>query len=139
MSLRLLLAAAVTLAALAALPNASAIPPVCIEREHSVGPFDSHVGQCGPQSATLDLCEGDGTATGHNDGFVIVEAETCPEDPCDGLFGTGLVLGVVGVALGPWCQVVVSVDLVDCTWQEAWGAESYGPVTLRQTHCVDGT
>ena len=60
-----------------------------------------------------------------------------PIDPCDAFHGPDL--GIVAVGFGDRCRVTVSIDLVDCTWQEAWGSESYGPITLRQTYCVDGT
>ena len=140
MHLRLVLAAAVALAALGALPNASAIPPVCIEREYTLGPVESHVGQCGPQSVDVDLCDGEGEVVGPDGGTYRVTAETCLPDPCAPVgFGTGLLLGVAGAGLGPGCQVTVALDLADCTWREAWGSQSYGPVTVRQTHCVDGT
>ena len=124
----------------AVVPQASAVPPVCIEREYSLGPVDTHVGQCGPQSVDVDLCEGDGTVVGPDGGIYRVTAETCLPDPCAAAgVQTGRILGLVGIGIGPGCHVTVSLDLVDCTWQEAWGSETIGPITLRQAHCVDGT
>lgn len=65
------------------------IPPVCIERNIQQGPLTAHVGQCGPQSAYLDLCPDWGSAQRiertedvQDKGIVIVGAEAClPHSP----------------------------------------------------------
>lgn len=49
-------AALLALTAVALVPDASAYPPVCIERNVEQGPVSAHVGQCGDQSVHVVDC-----------------------------------------------------------------------------------
>lgn len=81
----LALASLLALTALAFVPEATAWPPVCIERDIQQDPLTAHVGQCGPQSAEVDLCPAWGSPehhTGYDDGRVVVDVEWClPHSP----------------------------------------------------------
>jgi hypothetical protein len=112
--------------------SAVLIPPVCIERTVEQAPVRAGFSTCYDEFVEVDLCPAANPAVDvHEDlGPAYVDVEQCLSSQCSKLDPA-----TPFVDVSPSCQILVSVDVIDCLWGETWVTYTVGPVTVRYTTC----